>query len=135
MGIAASANILLNLLLIPRFGIIGAAIATCFGYFTALVILYGISQRLVPIPYQAGKLAIIICSILVVIILTPHIPPEPVGKDLLIRFAILALYGGLLLVTRAVTPDDLALFGNINWIRRKAGNQVGRNLKGLSNER
>jgi O-antigen/teichoic acid export membrane protein len=53
--IGALANIGLNLLLIPRFGIWGATVATMIGYGLPQAILYGWLQRHYPIPYPMGR--------------------------------------------------------------------------------
>jgi O-antigen/teichoic acid export membrane protein len=65
--LAACANLLLNLFLIPRYGAMGAAIATLFSYglLTAFFLFW--SQRLHPIPLDKGKL--LYCSLLVVLAL------------------------------------------------------------------
>jgi O-antigen/teichoic acid export membrane protein len=51
----ALVNIGLNLLLIPRFGIWGATIATVIGYGFPLVFLYIWLQKYYPIPYSMGR--------------------------------------------------------------------------------
>ena len=132
MGIAAFVNIFFNFLLIPRLGILGAAIATAIGYLTALVSLYIVLQRLAPIPYRPGKLAIILGSALIVIVLGSLIHAEPIGRDVATRFLILASFCGSLLVSRAITSDDLAIFVSIKRRGRKAGNETGRVPKGSS---
>jgi O-antigen/teichoic acid export membrane protein len=57
LGIGAVINIGLNFLLIPRFQMMGAAIATLVSYFVAVVILYRFSQRHYPINYRLSKIA------------------------------------------------------------------------------
>lgn len=59
--VAAAVNTLLNILLIPRWGILGAATATGIGYLSSAVILYHVAQRVYPIPYEGRKLATIFC--------------------------------------------------------------------------
>ena len=48
-------NLLLNMLLIPRFGIGGATLATVIGYGVPQIILYWWLQRHYPIPYPMGR--------------------------------------------------------------------------------
>src|SRR5215213_9056212 len=58
-GIAAAAvlvNAVLNLILIPPFGMIGAAVAATAGYTTLAVVQYFVAQRLYPTPYELGKI-------------------------------------------------------------------------------
>jgi O-antigen/teichoic acid export membrane protein len=51
-GAAAAVNIGLNLLLIPRYGMMGAAIATVAAYTTMFVGMTWWSQQIYPVPYQ-----------------------------------------------------------------------------------
>jgi O-antigen/teichoic acid export membrane protein len=51
-GAAAAVNIALNLLLIPPYGMMGAAVATVAAYVTIFVGMAWWSQRIYPVPYQ-----------------------------------------------------------------------------------
>ncbi|HUF00937.1 MAG TPA: lipopolysaccharide biosynthesis protein [Gaiellaceae bacterium] len=51
-GAAAAVNVALNLLLIPRYGMMGAAIATIAAYSTMFAGMAWWSQRIYPVPYQ-----------------------------------------------------------------------------------
>ena len=51
-GVAAAVNIVLNLLLIPPYGMMGAAVATVAAYMTIFVGMAWWSQRIYPVPYQ-----------------------------------------------------------------------------------
>jgi O-antigen/teichoic acid export membrane protein len=51
-GAAAAVNIALNLLLIPPYGMMGAAVATVAAYMTIFVGMAWWSQRIYPVPYQ-----------------------------------------------------------------------------------
>jgi len=53
----AALNIVLNVLLIPRFGMVGAAVATLASYLTALTLLYHFSQKHYPADYKLGRMA------------------------------------------------------------------------------
>jgi O-antigen/teichoic acid export membrane protein len=53
---AAVANIALNLFLIPRYGLIGAAVATAISYALMSSIFHQVTRRLYPIPFEAGRL-------------------------------------------------------------------------------
>jgi O-antigen/teichoic acid export membrane protein len=56
-GAAALANIALNVLLIPRLGIAGAALATLAAYTTSTVLLFVLAQRAYPMPYRLAPIA------------------------------------------------------------------------------
>jgi O-antigen/teichoic acid export membrane protein len=53
-GLAAVVNIALNIVLIPPFGQIGAAIATLVAYILLAAVYYDRGQRLEPAPYRIG---------------------------------------------------------------------------------
>jgi hypothetical protein len=50
----------LNLILIPSHGIVGAGIALVASYAVILVLMYALTQRLFPVPYEWGRLALLI---------------------------------------------------------------------------
>jgi O-antigen/teichoic acid export membrane protein len=54
------ANIALNLVLIPPLGFVGAAIALVASYAIVLVLMYALTQRLFPVPYEWGRLALLV---------------------------------------------------------------------------
>ncbi len=56
-GVAALVNVALNLLLIPTYGMMGAAIATVAAYSTMAVAMAWWSQRIYPVPYQWRRVA------------------------------------------------------------------------------
>ena len=56
-GVAAAVNIVLNLVLIPPYGMIGAAVATVAAYTTMFVGMAWWSQRIYPVPYQWRRVA------------------------------------------------------------------------------
>lgn len=53
---AATANVSANLLLIPRFGAMGAAWATVFAYAVMALLGHAFSRRVFPIPFEGGRL-------------------------------------------------------------------------------
>ena len=58
-GVGASTNILLNFLLIPSLGIIGAATATCLSFILMAVFIFTVNRKIFPIKYEWGKILII----------------------------------------------------------------------------
>jgi O-antigen/teichoic acid export membrane protein len=53
-------NVVLNLILIPSQGIVGAGIALVASYAVILVLMYLLTQRLFPVPYEWGRLALLV---------------------------------------------------------------------------
>jgi O-antigen/teichoic acid export membrane protein len=58
-GIATAGNVVLNLVLIPPLGIVGAGLALVGSYVIVLALMYLFTQRLFPVPYEWGRLALI----------------------------------------------------------------------------
>ena len=56
-GIAAVVNVALNLILIPRYGMMGAAVATVAAYVTMFLGMTWYAQRVFPAPYQWRRVA------------------------------------------------------------------------------
>ncbi len=63
--IAAGINIILNYLLIPKYGMIGAAIATIISYASYFVIYYKMNQKYYFVPYNKVLLIFIVFTILI----------------------------------------------------------------------
>lgn len=91
---AGAANIGLNFLLIPPFGMMGAAVATLLAYIVAVAITYGFSQHYYRIEYQALR----ILKVLVILILGTAgamlVTPEAWYFALAWKLVILAAAGG-----------------------------------------
>ncbi len=60
---AAGLNILLNLLLIPMVGIVGAAISTAVSYLLLAALMFVAAQRAVRLPYEYGRLGVVLASV------------------------------------------------------------------------
>ncbi len=107
MGVAVTAaagiNIILNFVLVPRYGKDGAAIATLLSYAVFPVYMYFRSQQVYPIPYSFGK-ALSIIGVGAVIIRIGQVWAFPgVWSAVLAKFGLLSLFIPLLLVLRVVT--------------------------------
>ncbi len=84
--IALTVNILINIILIPTFGIIGSAIATAIAFLANAVYLFAISRNKIKIKYPKRELFIIIIAILISLAL------GTIWKNVVISMAILILY-------------------------------------------
>jgi len=109
VGTAAVACILFNMLLIPRFGIVGAALATALGHLTALALLYVIAQKIAPVPYQFGKLGATIAAAVAILVADHQLQQATLAAALLTKTALLCSYGALLLLFRVLTLQDMRL--------------------------
>jgi O-antigen/teichoic acid export membrane protein len=61
MSAAAAANLALNLMLIPLYGSMGAAVATFVGYVVLALFAYVVNQRIYPIPFEVGRFVLALC--------------------------------------------------------------------------
>lgn len=66
-GFAALLNIVLNIVLIPRIGIVGAALSTTAAYAGLGAVIYAISQRVNRFPYETRRLWTVIIATVVIV--------------------------------------------------------------------
>ncbi len=59
-GAAAALNVLLNIVLIPHYGMMGAAVATVAAYTTMFLGMAWYAQRIYPVPYQWRRIATLV---------------------------------------------------------------------------
>jgi O-antigen/teichoic acid export membrane protein len=105
-GAGALVNVGTNLLLIPRLGIMGAALAVLASYLVMAGSLFFITRRVYPIAYEFGKLAKIMAAILITG-LTYYYLFYRVGLETWHRFALLAGFMVMLFIMRVVKKEDL----------------------------
>jgi O-antigen/teichoic acid export membrane protein len=106
--VSASINITLNYLLIPDYGIFGAAVSTCLSLLINNLILMGIGFKLYPIPFKTLKVLIIVLTFSVLIVSYFYFLPNLEIKWLK-YLAKLALIGSFYLTLRNVKLERLDL--------------------------
>jgi O-antigen/teichoic acid export membrane protein len=102
-------NILLNFLLIPRIGILGAAIATFVSYALLATLTYQAGKRLIDLRLdwvRLGKLVLVSVSILLVTLATEYAGLK-VWLEISIKAAGLASFPVLLLLVKFINPAQL----------------------------
>src|SRR3954452_18872537 len=92
---AVVSNVVLNLILVPSNGIVGAGISLVASYVIVLVLMYAFTQRLFPVRYEWGRLALVVLSATALVAVGETLLPTSGAIGLLSR-------GGLLLASRAV---------------------------------
>ncbi len=105
-AIAAVLNFGLNLVLIPRYGAMGAAYSTLIAYIALAAIAYVANQRIYPLPFQIGRFAFAalvgVAIYYEVFALPNYLGPRSVWP---LAVAGLVLYGAwLILLARTPTP-------------------------------
>ena len=103
---ALVANVILNLLLVPPLGIVGAGLALVASYVVVLGLMYVFTQRLFPVPYEWGRLLRVIFTVAALVGLAELLAPTSGALGLLIRAALFAAYPLLLLATGFFTAGE-----------------------------
>jgi O-antigen/teichoic acid export membrane protein len=110
-GLAAASNILANIVLIPRIGLLGPAWSNVVSYAVLAGVAFVLSQRLYPVRYEYGRLARIViagaASYLAAVFVLPEFRLAVVG--ILARGAtVLVLYVAILGATGFLHGKELA---------------------------
>ena len=104
---AAIINVILNYLLIPRFGPAGAAWATLIAFVIQTTLALVVSLRLYPVPYQYGRVAIAAGAALALFALSHLIPMEDLVARLAIKSGLIIAYPLALLWGGFFAAEDL----------------------------
>jgi O-antigen/teichoic acid export membrane protein len=99
-------NIILNLVLVPPLGIVGAGLALVASYLVLLGVMYVFSQRLFPVSYEWGRVSQVAAVAIAVTLAGELLLPTEGIAAWLTRGAALAAYPLLLWVTRFPRPDE-----------------------------
>jgi O-antigen/teichoic acid export membrane protein len=111
-GAALAANIALNLLLVPPFGIVGAGIALVASYLVVLAMMYGFTQRLFPVPYEWARLVRVVLDATALVVAGELLLPTSGAAGLLGRTVLWLSYPLALLATGFFTS------GERRWLAR-----------------
>ncbi len=103
---ALAANVVLNLLLVPPLGIVGAGLALVASYVVVLALMYVFTQRLFPVPYQWGRLARVVLTAAALVGLGELLMPTSGALGLLGRAALFAAYPLALFASGFFTPGE-----------------------------
>jgi O-antigen/teichoic acid export membrane protein len=108
-GIAATASVVANLLLIPPYGIVGAAWANTLGYGVLALVSWRFSQRFYPIEYEVGRLVRIVAAAGAALVVSRVVVPGFPPLVALIAHAatVLAVYAGILLASGFLAPQEI----------------------------
>jgi O-antigen/teichoic acid export membrane protein len=108
---ALAANVILNLILVPPLGIVGAALALVASYVVVLVLMYGFTQRLFPVPYEWGRLLRVVLAVTAIVGLAELLVPTEGAVGLLLRAALLAAYPLTLWATGFFSEEERRWLG------------------------
>src|SRR3954471_21463254 len=85
---ALVANVILNLLLVPPLGIVGAGLALVVSYVVVLGLMYVFTQRLFPVPYEWGRLLRVVLTVAPLVGIAEVFVPTSGALALLILIAL-----------------------------------------------
>ncbi len=105
-GAGALINVVVNILLIPILGLIGAALATLASYVVMALGLYLFSQKYYPVKYEYGKVFKILATITVTCILYYYLYYE-IGLTFIYKLFLLTGFVGSLFVLRVVEKNEI----------------------------
>jgi O-antigen/teichoic acid export membrane protein len=108
---AAAVNAGCNFVLIPRWGMMGAAWATLLGYSVMLFLALAINQRVYYVPYDYGRIVKIFVAAGAVYFAAIWLSPEALIPGLLVKAVVLVTYPMALYLTRFFEAEELKQIG------------------------
>jgi O-antigen/teichoic acid export membrane protein len=113
--ISAIANVFFNFLLIPKMGIMGAAIATLISYAVMAITTFYFSQKIYPVVYEFKRILIITTSVSVSLLLCKTL--SIFISTILIRCVSIILFFGLLYIFKFFRTEELDV--SLRYLKRK----------------
>jgi O-antigen/teichoic acid export membrane protein len=99
-------NVVLNLVLVPPLGIVGAGLALVASYLVVLGLMYAFTQRLFPVPYEWSRLLRVVLTVTALVGLAELLVPTDGAAGLLIRVGLLAAYPLVLWATGFFSDEE-----------------------------
>jgi O-antigen/teichoic acid export membrane protein len=103
---ALVSNVVLNLLLVPPLGIVGAGLALVGSYLVVVALMYWFTQRLFPVPYEWGRLARVLFGAAALVALGGLVMPTSGFAGFVGRLGLALLYPVVLLVSGFFTAEE-----------------------------
>jgi O-antigen/teichoic acid export membrane protein len=111
---AAGASVVLNVLLIPRYGIVGAAWANAAAYGVQAALAFVFAQRFYPIDYEWRRLARVAASALLGYLVAARLPAMPALAGVLARgMVVLGVTAAVLAATGFFQPAELRVLARL----------------------
>ena len=104
--IAAGVNIGLNLLLVPRFGIMAAALNTFIAFAVLLAIMLVIGQRIFPIQYEKTRIVWLLAAALGLFVVGGFLGSSTLWLNLVLKSALVLVFPVILWLTGFFTPTE-----------------------------
>jgi O-antigen/teichoic acid export membrane protein len=115
---AAAGNLGLNFLLVPRFGMMGAAWANAAAYALQALLAYRFSQRFFPVRYETRRIALLILAALAACFSARALPSMPPIAGVVVRgTTVIVVYGVLLALTGFFKQEELRVLAGLRGRR------------------
>ncbi len=117
--LAVVANFAVNILLVPRYGIHGSAIATAVSYAILAGVVFMVSSKASAFRYELGKLSRIFLTGLAVIFAGGQLHIQNITLSVLLKLALVACWPMLLYLLRYWDADDYRFMKSVLGKLRK----------------
>src|SRR3954447_26672168 len=103
---AVVTNVILNLILVPSHGIVGAGLALVGSYVIVLALMYAFTQRLFPVPYEWRRLALALLSAAALVAAGELLLPTSGAIGLLSRGVLWLAYPAILFLSGFLHDEE-----------------------------
>jgi O-antigen/teichoic acid export membrane protein len=112
LGVAIVITLLLDFVLVPWLGMVGAALAPLVANLVSSFLAYRVAQRIYPIPFEWNKIGKIGLISLVIMLVGLNITTGSVSLDISLKVMVsFVIYPGLLLLSGCVDKAEIVAFG------------------------
>jgi O-antigen/teichoic acid export membrane protein len=106
-ALAAVVSVACNILLIPRWGVIGAAVASVLSQWVSALALLLVSQRYYPIPFRLKESLLMLIAGVFLIVLGCQFQLSHIWLNVLVKMLILSLYPVFLIIAQIIKSDHI----------------------------
>jgi O-antigen/teichoic acid export membrane protein len=118
-AVGAALNIAMNFVLIPRFGIIGAAWANGAAYALQAALAFRFSQRFYPVRYEYRRIARVAIAALIAFLAASGLPAMPAAVGVLVRgTTVVVIMSSLLWISGFFNADEMRVLDRFRMRKR-----------------
>ena len=110
---SAFLNILFNVLLIPRYEMMGAAFSNLISFFTVFLFTWVLSMKIYPIRYEYGRILRLLLAASALFTFSLFITPPHIWQAVILKLLLIILYPILLWVARFFYKEELITIGRV----------------------
>ncbi len=108
-------NVVMNLWLVPQYGILAAAWATFAGYGAMALVTWIAAQRAYRLPYEYKRLGLVSLVVVTLFVLAASLPSSPTLADIALRGAVWLIFPFVLAFVGVVTPSEGEAALSVSW--------------------